>query len=80
MVVVICWYKISHLEAGGHGAFTKKYQGKPGEDKLWKLGCHSGPVSWRNGLIFITGSKADVTGDERLQPHFTLTYLHLIVQ
>ena len=32
---------------------------------LWKVECHSGPVSRRNGLIFTTGSKANVTGDER---------------
>ena len=35
--------------------------------KLWKPGCHSGPVYWGNGLIFTTGSKANVTGDECLQ-------------
>ena len=39
----------------------------PGEGKLWKLGCHSGFVSRGNGLISITGSKANVTGDERPQ-------------
>ena len=37
------------------------------EGKLWKLGCHSGPVSRGNGLISTTGSKADVTRDKRLQ-------------
>ena len=37
------------------------------EGKLWKLGCHSGLVSQGNGLIFVTGSKADKTGEER--PH-----------
>ena len=45
------------------------YLGKPWEGKLWKLGCHSGPVSQGNGLISITGSKVNVTGDERLQLH-----------
>ena len=35
--------------------------------KLWKLGCHSGPVSRGNVLISTTGSKADATGDECLQ-------------
>ena len=41
------------------------YLGKPGEDKLWKVGCHSGPVSRCNGLNSTTGSKANATGDER---------------
>ena len=41
--------------------------GKPGEGKLWKVGCHSGPVSRCNGSISTTGSKANVMGDERLQ-------------
>ena len=41
--------------------------GKPGEGKLWNVGCHSGPVFWHNGLISTTGSKANVTGDERRQ-------------
>ena len=43
------------------------YLRKPVEGKLWKLGCHNGPVSRSNGLISTTGSKADVTGDERPQ-------------
>ena len=41
-----------------------KYLGKPGEGKLWKLGCHSGPVSQDNKLISTTGSKANVARDE----------------
>ena len=40
---------------------------KPGEGKLCKVGCHSGPVSRHNGLISTTGSKVNVTGDEHLQ-------------
>ena len=36
-------------------------------DFPWKVGCQSGPVSRRNGLISTTGLKADVTGDERPQ-------------
>ena len=43
------------------------------EGKLWKLGCHSGPVTWRNGLLSTTGSKAYVTGDER-RSHSTRSY------
>ena len=35
--------------------------------KLWKLKCHSGPVSRGNRLLSTTGSKAYVTGDERPQ-------------
>ena len=42
------------------------YLGKPWEGKLWKLECHSGPVSRRNGLISTTGSNFDVVRDERL--------------
>ena len=45
------------------------YLGKPGEGKLWKVRYHSGPVSRRNGLITTTGSKANVTGDERTHLH-----------
>ena len=41
--------------------------GKPGEVKLWKLGCHSGFVSRRNIFISTTGSKAYMTEDESLQ-------------
>ena len=37
------------------------------EGKMWKVGCHSGPVSRRNGSISTTGLKAFVTGDERLR-------------
>ena len=44
-----------------------KYLGKRRENKLWKVGCHSGPVSRRNKLISTTVSKANVTGDERPQ-------------
>ena len=49
------------------GWLINGYLGKPGEGKLWKLGCHSGPVSWSNGLISTKGSKADVTGNEHPQ-------------
>ena len=48
------------------------YLGKPREGKLWKLSCYSGPVSLGNGLISTTGSKANATGDERLQLHATI--------
>ena len=52
------------------------YLGKPGEGKLWKIGCHIGPVSRRNGLISITGSNAYGTGNKCLHysvsSHFTL--------
>ena len=40
------------------------YLSCPGEDKLWKLECHSGPVSRGNILISTTSLKADVAGDE----------------
>ena len=44
--------------------------GKPGEGKLWKLECHSGPVSLHKELIFTTtDSKANATGDEFLELH-----------
>ena len=43
------------------------YLGKPGIGKLWKVGCHSGPVSRRNESISTTGSKTYATGDERPQ-------------
>ena len=36
------------------------YLGSPEEGKLWKLGCHSGPVSRGNRLISTTSSKADM--------------------
>ena len=34
---------------------------------LWKLICHSGPVSWGNGLISTIGTKTNEMGDERQQ-------------
>ena len=34
---------------------------------MWKLRCHSGPVSRRNRLVSTTGSKDNVTGDKRPQ-------------
>ena len=40
-------------------------QGKPGEGKLWKVGCHSGSVSRDNVFISTTSSKAYATGDKR---------------
>ena len=52
---------------------------------MQKLRCHSGPVSWDNRLISTTGSKANVTGDERPQPHAaiacapTLVFTHRIM-
>ena len=48
------------------GWWINGYLRKPGEGKLWKLGCHTGTVSRGNGLITTTGSKANVTGDEHL--------------
>ena len=51
------------------GWLINGYLGKPGEGKLWKLGCHSGPVSRSIGLISTTGSKANVMGDERPRQH-----------
>ena len=50
--------------------------GKPGEGRLWKLGCH--PMSQSNGLISTTGSKAceerwasAATCSYSIYPHFT---------
>ena len=44
------------------------YRGKFGKGKLWNIRCHSSPVFLPNGLFFITGSKAYMTGDGLPQP------------
>ena len=50
---------------------------------MWKLGCHSGLVLRRNGLISTTRSEGNVTGDEwpqlALVSHFTFTSQTFIV-
>ena len=50
-----------------HSSPSCGYLGQPKGGRLWKLGCHSDPVSLGNGLIYITDSKANVTGDDRPQ-------------
>ena len=67
------------------GWLINRCLGKPGEGKLWKVRCHSGPAFQGNGLISTTGSKVNVTGDERPQLravtacvntlYFTLLYI-----
>ena len=50
------------------------YLEKPGEGKLWKLGCHSGPESQGNRSISTRSSKTDVTEDERSQLRAATAY------
>ena len=77
--------QLSQLFIRRNGLVNKWVPKETWEGKLWKVECHSGPVTWNNVLISTTGSKADVTRNER--PHLcvvtacapTLPSIHLFL-